>query len=495
MGDLRCDFINTEINHDLGKKEKNEQPITKKIHERPNFLKASRRNIITDCHWPNDTPLNPDGSPYNFYNDYDSFKNVVQFRDQAGVWHDCSFNHLKQADLDPNTSEVLGNYSSKVYARNAQNKPITDVDYDARDVKIYRFNEQGENRGVRFTEFDNQQLLAKAFVDNCEKEYLNDVDITNIYFVIDTGDKVPKVILDSLNRLNTDTVNLNVLHSPLTLGDSAPKTKPFANAYKKLNRSIGGMRERGVLSAWLWLGDIVIPENDPLFLSRFRIETEMAVNPLRVRQNWKTGLGGPTIYDTYNPKKENNKPTVKAWLTSQARLDEVDNWLSLQNGDEADPTVIGNDYHTHKVSLNVQKKRSGDHLQIWFAKNAHDFLATSWSAVDLGDGIPVIPNKFTFCNPKQLQINEFSQPVEQFDNNGLDTWRTDYPRRPYVVEQREPTQVEIDRIKETYKKNTFFVTGDWPAAAYAVYHKVNTIMFFKHPKNREETFFLIFFIN
>jgi len=112
-----------------------------------------------------------------------------------------------------------------------------------------------------------------------------------------------------------------------------------------------------------------------------------------------------------NAKKDNNVPAVSERIGK--------NNFDSPNLSEA---------NKKEVNLCIQRKRSGDYLQIWMAKK-----------------LPVILTKNNFEESHMLHV----RPTER---------RRKFP---------------IGEAKEWYKKRTYFVTGDYPAFCYAVYNKIN----------------------
>jgi hypothetical protein len=178
----------------------------------------------------------------------------------------------------------------------------------------------------------------------------------NIYIVIDTGDDLITKLGGSLQAKplpENPQYNIHIIHSAVTLADSAPKGRPNSVKNIKSNKKYKNLR----INSWLFNnGELIIDNNNEVFMSNYRI-----TNSLNPRLNWNvlqrwflpTGNGGENdMYTTIDPHTDNNITTVAAELRIA--------------------TAEGNDFN---INLALQKKRSGDYLQILFAKYLPDLLA------------------------------------------------------------------------------------------------------------------------
>ena len=151
-------------------------------------------------------------------------------------------------------------------------------------------------------------------------------------------------------------------------------------------------------------------------MSSYKIINAMNQIGWKIRQRWNIYNEGAerTDYEASDAKKENSKPVVKSYLSN--------------NLDKLAANRVN-------ASLNMQKKRSGDYLQIWIAKK--------------------FPELATIEKENFIYVRGHDDGKGSFTNTYDEGW---------------------------YKERTYFVTGDWPAFSYSVYNKVNSIMIFKHPK-------------
>jgi hypothetical protein len=244
----------------------------------------------------------------------------------------------------------------------------------------------------------------------------------NIYLVIDTGDDLVKKLGQSLQGQQEFNYNIHVIHSLVTLADSAKKTRPDSKNYTKLYDH---------LNQYSWLYNVnpsTIEYNNPVFMSNYQITNNF--NPgsfdWKIRQTWVLPQNN-IIYQTYNAHVDNNKTVVTKEIYDQQQRREQDI-----------------DYRT--INLAFQKKRSGDHLQILAAKDLPDLLANN-----IGDFIGV----------------------------------------------RKNTQTEhrlVGKDENYYRRNLFFVTGDWPAFSYAIYNQINSVIMIRTP-DMETSFTLVVMFN
>ena len=232
----------------------------------------------------------------------------------------------------------------------------------------------------------------------------------NIYLVIDTGDDLVKKLGGSLNReANGINYNIHVIHSPLTLADSAKKTRPDSKNYTT------NFYPRLKQYSWLYNYPWEIASNNEVFMSKYKIINNLIKGGWRVNQEWYLpGNDNDPFFKTNNPHVDNNKTVVSKEIRTQQSTAQQ-------------PRARQN------INLQMQKKRSGDHLSILAAKEL----------------------------PRLL--NAHSERFKQVKTNSVN-------------------HVLCGKDIEYYKRNLFFVTGDWPAFAYAIYNRVNSIIIIITPE-------------
>lgn len=426
----KCDFVNTEINHDLGKGSGGPISINEH-HKKSEFISASRAS--TGC----DTP-DPNHWTDWFRNDPNSFKSVVKMN---GKDVDPGFLYSLPEDIGGIAPDADGYFPGTWTAKTENGE---------KSINVQKFPQNGPSSN----NFSDKQIYH--IFDNCSENSEGHVDA---FFVIDTGDKLGKILSTGLTNTPYDKhFNVHVIHSTVTLGDSASKTKPNGPIYDKLfkknfNGSTNSYKNPCTVHSWLCTNNVIIdngadgdiPPTD--FMTAYRIEANYLPGPPFTYQNWK--MNGNTVYNTTNPKKENNKPTIQKWLSSGTSSIQPTPGAGLSH-------IQGNGTLTpdkkKEISINMQKKRSGDHLQILFAKYLYKYKSN-----------------LSFIKPEKL--HEISVPggtLPQYKSHQIS----------------QMTNPDI-------KKNTYFITGDWPACAFAIFNEVNTVMFYKTTDKRK-TCFLIF---
>ncbi len=389
-----CAFTNTEANHDL------HEAIPRATHKTEGFYRVIRRDI-GQCNGV----LPPAGpSPKDRFNFYD---------DEGIVKAIMGLTKSQVQNIPPNTSYALDIL---------QHIPGADA------LTGSRIN----------------RVRIKVCTPVVGKEYNSD-DLLglfegkdNVFFIIDVGDhfveKLRKITSGDANRLN-----IHVVHSAITQADSASKTKPNARVYTDTD-STKPVR----VFSWWYNQPIEINGDNArtFFLSQYNILTQPAnvaaagaAQPAapaaglghswKMSQTWKD-LNDTVIYDTPDAHVFNSKPKVVTYLNTH--LDDA-----LKPGE---PDKKKADKKKEDCSLDMQKKRSGDWLQIWMAYILCSYLS----------------NRANFKGMNM--IKKGTDPIRPANSNA---------DIPVYTEQR-------------YRQCTYFITGDWPAACYAIYRGVNVIL-------------------
>ena len=372
----KCNFVYTEINHDLN------PPVYKKdVLENPKFIDAIKSGL--------------DEGPFGC-----STATQFDFRDDPGVVAQILGMTLDQVNSDtylkPDVETTIP-VLSKMNNTNTQSVRVTGTLYKEKKVAT-----------AASTTYSNSlinQLFSPPAI----------VKPDNIYFIIDSGDELIARYLKPLSPVYP--VNLHVIHSMTTIGDSAPKKKPNAKDWNSNNLKV-------LIHSWYFNKPIIIPKNHDDFMSNYLITCRL-INAIKwhIGQTWSIVL--PTgasniIYNTNDSHVDNKKNAVRDELRSLIDSGTLNYAMSPAKKQE--------------FALSVQKKRSGDHLQIIFAKEFPKFLADT-----------VNDANFIYYAGKSLPTGTSGSP-----RNGLN-------------------EAEI-------KSRTYFVTGDWPAFCYACYLGVNSIM-------------------
>lgn len=222
-----------------------------------------------------------------------------------------------------------------------------------------------------------------------------------------------------------DIPNVYQIHSAVTLADSARKAKPDAKNYETNN--FQGVR----LYSYFDLNSIRVRNNteDPAFMTSFGVKTKLdsTIDRWGVRQTWSLMTEAPQVVT--NPHKDNNKKSVKEELKRM-----------FTNG--TSPELI---------SYQIQKKRSGDHLAIKYAKDFPSIVVKQAKA-------------------ERIIFTRGPKEGATYGNDNMWEDRSHYEAFNHNDE---------NEAKKWYKDRTYFITGDWPAFGWAVMNKVNVIIIYR----------------
>lgn len=392
-----------------------------------------------------------------------------------------ALNREKTSDLQycSLTGIFNGNFQAKQFLKD--DNELYESAQNSKKLTIRRFDQVSKNGEKDFNHKNCLMLFNGLYGD-----YPNKSGDLNVFFVVDVGDRCIKsmstgdpkigfpidvskgVSLDTFLPFNT--YNTYHVHTPTTYSDSADKMgsenpwydKTFKSQHKTLDQR---QPKLPLVRACILTKNIEIDGDEShinrnLFMSDYkatigwRVPTEN--NRSSTYQKWEHSdsekIKDPNygIYTTYNPKTDNNKPTVLKWLKASKNGEagsDVSYGRLLKN--------FGKDYpkkndDENQVSLEVQKKRSGDAWQILTALNMYKMIKQD--------------SDLKLMRPKSLdaRINLFSKLTEDDDK------------------------------KKYFKKNTIFITSDWPALAFALSLGVNCIMCYFYPEEEEKKCFFSF---
>jgi hypothetical protein len=393
----KCEFIPTEVNHDLhGVVGKN---LNLQYQKQGLITTNLDNNNTTGCINPQIMiDLRPRGK--NVYDDYETTLLITGYDpDGFKVLDSQDQNHITTIQMNPLTKPEtnVNNISTRI-PNGATCKKLTKQYYS----NFYRL-------------FDDIEIFNDTANGVTQER--------NIYLVIDTGDDLVKKLGQSLQGQAEFNYNIHVIHSLLTLADSAKKTRPDSKNYTTPYRH---------LNQYSWLYNVVpdtIGPNNSIFMSNYQITNNFNQGSFdwKIRQTWNLppfNVNRNPVYETYNAHVDNNKTVVtKEIIEGQEN-----------NNDNA-------------INLAFQKKRSGDHLQILAAKE-----------------LPVLLNNNPPANFIQVRTNNQNQ------------------------------HTLVGKGENYYRRNLFFVTGDWPAFSYAIYNRINSIIMIRTP-NMETSFTLVVMFN
>ena len=406
---VNCDFINTEVNHDFGKAVEGSNgtlfPIT--AQKNSTQIRASIRSNVDIC---------------RVDNRQDSRGRPVVLNDEEIVQ---IFLRMSKAD----------------FINGVPDAPVA--------TGVLTSNGGYENVFV--------QKCTKALTANGKNMWTNSLPglfsgdnyITGppqlgtfipLFFVIDTGGEIIK----AMKGLTPTTfpLHLNILNSPATIGDSAGKTNPVAKIYKNSSPSI-------IINSWLYKKtqrQFFYGHED--FMSSYNIQMGYnTTNDNFVSHNWINPTTNAIVFGTGNANIDNNITSCAARLTDLIPPDDmaqfsggVDKGAGYWNREIYTGTGI---IRQDDVSITLQRKRSGDHLQILFAK---------YFSNNSGSYSP-------FENFFDLGVSS-NEAIQEIAENGRGATLS------------EPLGINNPVIR---LNNTYFVTIDWPALCFALYNKINVI--------------------
>lgn len=273
----------------------------------------------------------------------------------------------------------------------------------------------------------------------------------HVFFIQDVAGDVVK----QLKYINKGTKKnyIHIINSVETIGDSASKIKPDCKKkyiYKKNPPSDSKVR----LFSWLHTKNREIKKYDELMMSSYKIKTEYAksnyIQRWMVDQVWNYKDEENYNEENYNYSdinKTNNRTSIKEEILGLTN--------SLWN------TNLGHD-EKRIISRALQRKRSGDYLQIKFTKDFPTLITSN----DNSDFQLILPDK------EQLTLLQNSQDygwVYPNENSQLYKFISDK---------------FTDFNKDTIKQNSFIVTNDWPCLSYAIFNQVNVIFHNNSPTCR-----------
>ena len=333
--------------------------------------------------------------------------------------------------------------------------------------------------------------------------------------------------------------HFHFINSAETIGDSASKRslscmETFIYNYIEGDPAVvtaAGLNQNRYFS-WIYERKMEIPSNDPLMISSFHItghfpDTAISgINTLSVNQIWKPeNVPGYTTEDTFiNTNKTNNKPAVREDIINILKGGPGQSSFANYLKKPASTTSVAQTVKDNRISKAFQRKRSGDYLQIRFAKlfpqtllqhkNEFKLLLPSYSPTGefnnlaVNNRYPPITSGIISNNSTPIEVatavaggtvNE--QPIWYFPPlppGGGQPYNIPHLSNIGIRDQgtsgdgSNGTQVwsryfhayNINLTTEAIiRNNTFLVTLDWPCLCYAIFNKVNVIFFNNTPGN------------
>ena len=388
-----CHFIPYEIKHDLG------NPITTKILEKN--LESFTIGLAPNCNNPT------------------KLKNT-SYRDSTNIAHGGDDGIVKL---------FFGHDKEGL-------KGLLPVDTHTQDIQEKTLREgTGPKPKMTIKRCVSNKNNVATFSGRVANSWNLFQDKDEIFFIIDTGAHFVTKILKGRAAGTNPVPNIHIINTPATCGDSATKPLPCAKAWKTEKTST--MK----IYSWYEFDKTKTTDvNDEVMLSAYEIVTEPAGNKYIQKQKWYYYPTSPGSYDVQarqqiqpvnnKAKKENNITTIKKLLLEK---------LDTRSGEfNADSGIFPSWY--------VQRKRSGDYLQIKAAKNFPGHAAQESDA-------------------QQYYWLQTGPPTTSTTGSS-----------PTRIFRLDPGAQAMPRSEEWYRKRTYFLTIDWPAFTYASYHGVNSIL-------------------
>ena len=281
----------------------------------------------------------------------------------------------------------------------------------------------------------------------------------DIFLIVDVGDN----FVAKLKETHPPTgfsFSVHQIHSVFTLGDSATcKTKPNSNKkYENKPAHLG-------CNIYSWEEKIryTLPPRKSLALSNYQIEMKKSNDSeWNIEQRWSEKRTDPTtgrivtdptgrivfgkVFYTPNSKHSNNVKKVceeiRSYITASS------DQTPLAHRVPWPPTAQTQESKQY-VEIPIQRKRSGDYLQIHHAKL-----------------FPIIMKKW-------VDSHSTTQPSPRFKllTGGVKGISSAQKQDDFI---RRHSGGGI-KDKKWYRERTYFVTIDWPALSYCIFNKINAI--------------------
>lgn len=405
------------------------------------------------CVWPK-TEVNHDFGTHKLFtastlNSFDSFFNKALYTD-VGT---CSSDDQKYSgrDIDLINDEAI---VEKIFGKRKEYfRDLTNSNWSQIDVKCKSSAGKVEQKNISFLKIkkkDNSKEYDKLLTSDINifnKCHMADGGRFDVFFIQDVADaELLRQLKHTYNGALSEKYYIHIINSVETIGDSASKILPDCKkmyCYKNKPHSTCNTR----LFSWLNTNNrtLTTDEYDEFMKTNYIITTSYDQQSnikkrLIINQNWtKPGVAGEFYYDI---NQKNNRTTI---------IDEVKEHLN-KSGD--------NQEKKEKISRAFQRKRSGDYLQIYFAKK-----------------FPYLKDEeFKLILPDQKQLDILKSQESQSDSESSpNEWKYPDAYQDKLIEEVTP---------ENKKKNTFIVTNDWPCLAYAIYNEVNVILHNNSPSCR-----------
>jgi hypothetical protein len=277
-----------------------------------------------------------------------------------------------------------------------------------------------------------------------------------------------------INIINTPTTfadpSSNIDQSNYNINAKLPPDVLVDNDNNIPGLSTSAQNACPIIFSWYYNQPEISEANSALMMSRYKIKTELAVtagaggvlvapSSYKMKQVWQIGAGGTgPDFTLSNANEQNNISNLKNIMIGKPG--------AIMPIDEAAPTKITEPRGWFqkspiapgdkcKASKLVQRKRSGDYLQI---KSAYEF-----------------PVKAALHGDNISYFNLIVGPTNAKAATATTTLKGEGNLKASLIPDGVKPEAQMTRNKQWFRNRTYYVTGDWPAFCYASYNKVNCI--------------------
>jgi hypothetical protein len=416
------DFLNTEVNHDL------KEVISHEINLRQQFNSNVLRINSGLLPPPPQGAPPQDAPPINLYNDDHIVRHVI--------------GKTKQQIATPHAREEDGKrvvHSEDICVNtNSGHTVCAFVNIPQQNFSLVDF----------FPSLFPSQLQS-LFPPPQQQEVDKD-----IFLIVDVGDNFVAKLKETHPPTGT-SFSVHQIHSVFTLGDSATcKTKPNSNKkYENKPAHLG-------CNIYSWEEKIryTLPPGKSLALSNYQIEMKKSNDSeWNIEQRWseKSTDTETKVFYTPNSKHSNNVKKVceeiRSYITASSDQTPLAHRLPW-------PPTAQTQVSKQYVEIPIQRKRSGDYLQIHHAKI-----------------FPRIMKKWVDSHSTQP-----TQPSPRFKllTGGVKGTSSAQKQDDFITRHSGGGIKD----KKWYRERTYFVTIDWPALSYCIFNKINVIFISSYHK-------------
>ena len=485
MSFSKCQFISAEINHDFNKS-----------NPRLNEYQQEVWNINTIC--PNNLivgppPPNPPLRNTGESGDENLITQVFQFPDnpQIPVTKGNLKSRLRHTEFPINCLVTpVDNLSQSIQNQYLNAATIPQIGTCSMYIAEAKTNNPDPTDLFKVFKYPDENFLIIDAVPNFVTTYLKQlrfpvVPPRNANEELNAHKNYTNQTISNLPPLNNTNgwpfrPKINIINTPHTQGDPSTAVKPGSTKFSidkllppgTLNSDLAiipGLPENtatnGVplIFSWYCNGREESQNNNALMMSRYSIITKPQVienanpNSYKMSQFWQGGTDGVGGINIFDAGKENSIAALKKKM--------LDDQIIPPNRPIGDKNV--NQSLAAQASLLVQRKRSGDYLQI---KTAYEFPAKAVAS---------------YNNPLLYRLVQgpFNALYQQHANGNLNINTNTSLGGLGNLKGLQIPQDQNWKNEQWYRNRTYFVTGDWPAFCYATYNRINSIIICQRAAN------------